>query len=276
MIPYVRYLKSLHLIYKCNEEKVVKDLKKFGLPSDKKIFDSSLDQFLRTLGRYSKSLSSCLYIEFSENAFKEISVLLDVDKFFEGKKFKDTFPIASDPLIKKHVECCILTKVEFDVIVEDVLKLYRTEISVDNIIEFKNLFFELKEISNTYDFTRYADLLPPEERALKNKCRANGPQYTRWALGADVELDSKKITKEMIADVYFRYKEKASDGTSDSFEKAMKLGSLATKLIDRELKINAITIPDNDDLGEKFGEQLCLFDQEDDDPKLAGDINKDE
>lgn len=274
MIPYERYLNCLHLIHKSDEKKIIEELKGLGLPSNQTLIDYSVDNFFRMIGKYSETLSSCLYVEFSDSSFKEILLMLELEIFFDEREIKkELFKIVSDPLIKKHVECCLITNVEFEKIVSDVSKLYRVDITIDDIISFRSLFFDISKISNTNNFVKYADNLPPEERVLKNKCRAGGPQYTRWALGADVDLDSKRITKDMLADVFFRYKEKASQPSKDSFDEAMKLGSLATKLVDRDMKMEEKF---SDGEIEDVAQQLCLFDMEDDDPKLAGDINKDE
>jgi hypothetical protein len=280
MVPYIRYIHTLRLKYPNSEDEVIAGLKRYGLPATRTVIDISYDRFLKGLDKLSPGLASCLFMELEDDTFKAYSRELDVDRFFdEGRSFcSNLLVIVSDPLIKKHVECSLITRVAPEVIVADVNEVYRTDITLDDLFVFEKCFFDTREIYDTNSFTKYADMLSDEEREIKCKCRANGPEYTRWAIGATVQLSTKKITDDMIADAYFRYRAALSTAKdTEQLSNAIKLGNLVSKLIDKEVKLSdrAKENGDKDKTAkEDFGEQLCLFDEDFDKPVPLSEINK--
>lgn len=276
MIPHARYLYCLFLVHNNDDEQIIPELNKYGLPSKKVVLELAYDSFLQKLESHSKSFSTCLTTLFDDE-FESCAKSADVFQYFTDRAIdRSCFKIVSDPLIKKHVECCLMTKVPNETIMADVMDVYRVDITEADIITFASLFFDINEISDTNSFIKYCDQLScPDEKNLKNKCRANGPQYTRWAIGAKVQLDAKQMAKEMISDAFFRYKEAQNSPGPDSFDKAIKLGNLVTKLIDRDVKLSSIGADSDAEktAQEQFGEQLCLFELKDEETKSLSDLN---
>jgi hypothetical protein len=271
-MPFVKYLYSLFLLHNDDFEKITVELKSHGYSVP---LEHAYKRFLSSISEYSSNFVKCLYMDFTDEEFDKIVQALGLTDFFMGRDVRPSvFNIVEDALIRKHVECSLLVGIGDETIIEDVKALYRKDLTAEDIIRFKIFFFDVKEISDTSSYLKYVDALPPDERQLKNKCRANGPDFTRWSLGVDIHLNAKNITKNMISDAYFRFKEASTDKNIESFDKAIKLGSLVTKLIDREIKLDNVKKHDDKDLREAFSEQLTLFDLKDDNPKDLKDLNE--
>lgn len=277
MIPYIKYLYALFLQYNDDFDKIIEELKNYGLPSKESVLETAYDRFLNSLSDYSNNFVNCLFMEFSDSEFEKYAQILGVDSFFIDRMERPTVSeIAEDSLIRKHVECSLIASVEHGLIVEDVKSLYKKEITEEDIMMFRTIFFDTSEIVKTNNFVKYVEMLSPDERALKNKCRANGADYTRWALGVDIHMDAKKITKNLMTDAYFRYKETSTEKDIESFDKSIKLGALVTKLIDREVKLDGQTPPDDDSLQEAYGKQLSLFETADDNARDVSSLKEDD
>ena len=275
MIPYIRYLHCLRLKYPNDEDSIIKELVRFGLPHGKMVMDISYDAFLAKLDKTFPGLSSCLFMELEEDTFKSYARELDVDRFFNETAFvANMFTIAGDPLIKKHVECSLISRIGPEVMIADINEIYHIEVTLDDILLFERCFFDTREIYDTNSFTKYADMLADDEKGLKCKCRAQGPEYTRWAIGASVKLDTTKMTNDMIADAYFRYRAALSGAKStEELGNAIRLGNLVSKLIDKEVKLKDKAPPTDKNAKEAFGEQLCLFNFEDEEKPTAQELN---
>ena len=258
-MPYLKFLYILFLMYNKNTDKIIAELKKCNLPTG--CIEAGYESFLLAIQGASSNFLSCIYIDLEEEEFDKYASLLEVNRFCtKGLISPVVYRIACDELIKQHVECCLLTNVSIELIVEDVKKLYNKDLTHDDVISFKTLFFRDLE---TTDWVAYTNSLVQVERDFKNKCRAKGKDYTRWVLGCNVSLDIKNITSDLITDAYFRYKDKANRPDVDSFEQAVKLGGLLTKFIDRNQKISDKT-PD-DSASDAL--QLCMFTGEENKPK---------
>lgn len=275
MIPYLRYLYCLFLLHDREEDVISSELSRYGLPCNKAILDLAYDRFLQKLESHSKVFSSCLIMDLYDDEFDACARTLDIFQYIDGDEIsRKYFKIVSDSLIKKHVECCLLTRVPIDTIVSDVLDIYRVDISVEDVVSFASLFFDSNEITDTANFIKYVESLQSmDERTLKSKCRANGPEYTRWAVGAKVVVDAKTMTKDMMTDAYFRYKEAYSERSPAALDTALKLGNLVTKFIDRDVKLGTakFTGPAGNEKDE-FGEQLCLFQFSDEPSKTVAEL----
>lgn len=269
MIPYLRYLHCLFLKNNDSREKIVPELSKYGLPTKESVLDLAYDRFLQKLESRSSNFSSCLSIDLYDEEMLECAKTLGISQYLDDsfRLKSDSYKIVRDPLVKKHVECCLLTRVPMETIVSDIMTVYRVDISIADIVTFNVLFFDESEVADTNNFVKYISTIDSvDEKNIKNKCRANGAEYSRWALGVPVNIDVKQMAKDMIADAYFRYKEAYTERAPDSVDKALKLGNLVTKLIDREVKLSATTSDEEkkeNTAKEAFGEQLCLFDFKD-------------
>lgn len=262
MIPYRKYLYTLFLAY--GNKNIEKDLQKYYLPTFH--IDIAYNDFLNKI---QADFSTCLYMEFSDEQFNNYAKQLDIEFCFVFRHLKLPGRIVDDPLLKRHVECCLIHNIDYDIIISDIKQIYHIDIIINEIIIFKSLFFNLDEISNSNSWARYIETLPIEEQNFKAKCRANGINYTRWALGCQISLNAMDITKEMLVEGFFKYKESAKSKNQIDIENAMKWGGLVTKLIDRQIKLEDKK-PSDDALDNL--EQLCLFENKEDDPRMAGEL----
>lgn len=274
MIPYIKYLFSLFLYLKDDDEAIRKNIISSNLPYNEKIIELSYDRFINSLGEYSNSFINCLYLDFTNEEFSKILKQLNIINCFIFQVHSVSTKISSDPLIKTHVECCLLNRIKYEDIICDISKIYKVDINEHEIIDFSTIFFDINEINSTNSWMEYVDTLPVEEKNFKIKCKAGGADYTRWALGAKVDLDALEITKDMITDSYFKFREASIDKSMNSVDSAIKWGGLATKLIDRAMKLELLNSsePDDESIREALGRQLCMFDLKKEKPKMIGEL----
>ena len=169
MIPYIKYLFSLFLHLKDDDEAIRKNIISSNLPYNEGVIEIAYDRFINSLGDYSNNFVNCLYLNFSDEEFSKVLKQLNIINCFIYQVHSVNTKISSDPLIKTHVECCLLNRIDHATIISDISKIYKTDITEGNIVDFSTIFFDIEEINSTNNWIEYVDTLSAEEKNFKIK-----------------------------------------------------------------------------------------------------------